>query len=200
MFSDTPTRANLGDSPGALESYRKALAIRELMVAASPGDNVSQRSLLGTYFRLAQVLESMGNFPDALAALGKAQPIAEHLGEGSKDPAIVDMLAGVYYFTGGLKLHTGDPVAALENYRRSASIRDAGVQANPGSFVLRVHLAADYGGVAKCLCSQPRSAARHRNADQGNRYPCGHSEVRSGERNSLRVSWGRPDSACGLQQ
>ena len=121
------------------------------MVAASPGDPAAQRSLVGTYFRLAHVSESTGNFPDALAALAKAQPIAEQLGAGSKDPAIVDMLAGVYYFTAGIKLQTGDLVSALENYRRSASIRDAGVQANPGNSGLRVHLAADYGGVAKCL-------------------------------------------------
>ena len=149
-----PLAANLGDKVGAERSYRKALAIRESLTATVPNDPGLLRDLVGNYFRLAQVLESSGNFTDALETLRKAQSIAQQIGAGSKDPALVDTYAGSYYFTASIQVQTGDLAAALDNYQRSASIRDAALQANPDNFLLRTHLAADYAGIAKCLESQ----------------------------------------------
>jgi len=58
-----PYGANLGDFAGALRSYRKALAIREPLVASSvragaqgsAADIQLQRDLIGNYIRVAQV-------------------------------------------------------------------------------------------------------------------------------------------------
>ncbi len=146
-----PYAANLGDKPGAMQSYGKALAIRESLAAAAPADIMLQRDLVGTYFRLAQILEASGNFTDALASLAKAQPITERLAAGSNDPVLADHYAGGYYFTASIQVRTGDLVAALENYRHAAAIRSAALQVAPGNLSLRVHLAADYGGIAQCL-------------------------------------------------
>ena len=146
-----PYAANLDDKEGALKNYRKALELREPLAAATAKDSDLQRDLVGTYFRLAQVAESTGHFKEALAALGKAQPIAEKLAEGSHDPVLADHYAGGYYFTAVIQVETGDPASALQNYQRAASIRDAALAANPGSFPLRTHLAADYAGIAKCF-------------------------------------------------
>jgi non-specific serine/threonine protein kinase/serine/threonine-protein kinase len=146
-----PYAANLGDKEGALESYRKALAIRESLGGAAPKDPDLDRDIEGTYFRIAQTLESTGNFSGALAALAKAQEIAERLAAGSPDPVLADHFAGAYYFTASIQVQTGDLAAAVANYRRSASIREAALQAKPVSLPLRTHLAADYAGIAKCL-------------------------------------------------
>jgi len=146
-----PYAANLGDKTGAEASYRKALAIRESMAVANPKDVNAQRDLAGTYFRLAHVFESNGNFAGALASLDKAQPIARQLAAGNTDPILADQFAGVYYFTAATQAKTGDWSAAEENYRRSATIRDLALKANPDNLFLRTHLAADYAGLAECL-------------------------------------------------
>jgi len=146
-----PYAANLGDKPGALANYRKAQAIRESLTAIFPNDVDLQRDLSGIYFRLADVLESSGNFEDALAALAKAQPITERLAAHNSDPVSADMAAGSYYFTAGIEVQMGNLAAAEQDYQRSAEIRGAALEANPGNFVLRTHQAADYAGMAKCM-------------------------------------------------
>ena len=146
-----PYAANLGDKDGALKNYRKALAIRESLEVGARNDTDLNRDIAGTYVRIAHISESNGNFVDALAVLAKAQPIAERLAANSKDPVLTDLSGGVYYFTASIQVQTGNFVAALANYHRSASIRDAALKATPGSVPLRAHLAADDAGIAKCL-------------------------------------------------
>jgi tetratricopeptide (TPR) repeat protein len=158
-----PYGANLGDSAGALRSYRKALAIRESLVGASAARSTQgssqdvqfQLDLVGNYIRVAQVLETTGNFPEALEALGRALPLIQKIAEGSTDPVLADQYAGTYYFTAIVQGRMGDSGAALEDYQRAAAIRGPALQANPGNFTLRTHLAADYAGIAAC------SAERH---------------------------------------
>jgi tetratricopeptide (TPR) repeat protein len=149
-----PYGANLGDSSGALRSYRKALAIREPLVRATANGRAQdvqlQRDLAGNYIRVAQVQESTGNFPVALEALGKALAIVQKVAEGSTDPVLADQYAGTFYFTAIVQGKMGDSEAALEDYQRAASIREPAMQANPGNFALRTHLAADYSGMADC--------------------------------------------------
>src|SRR5579863_7314823 len=102
-----PYGANLGDSAGALHSYRKALAIREHLLrpnvkAGSQGSDLDiqlQRDLVGNYIRVAQVQESTGDFAGALDALRKALPLVQKIAEGSTDPVAADQYAGTYYFT-----------------------------------------------------------------------------------------------------
>ena len=146
-----PYGANLGDKPGALQNYRKALAIRESLAVTAPNDSELQWDLAGTYIRLGQVSEFQGNFADALANLAKAQRISQRLAAGKSDPVLADQYAGSYYFTAGIQVQTGNLAAAEENYQRSATIRNAALEANPANLYLRTHLAADYAGLAQCL-------------------------------------------------
>ena len=146
-----PYAANLGDKDGAIANYRKALALREPLAKAAPGDLVLQRDVLGTYFRLANVADSVGNFTDALGALAKAKPISEKLAANNHDPELQDLAAGVVYYTAEVQVETGDPGSALQNYQHAAMIRNAALEANPGNFALRTHLAADYAGIADCF-------------------------------------------------
>jgi tetratricopeptide (TPR) repeat protein len=146
-----PYAANLGDVVGALQSHRKALAIRESLAAAHPGDLRLQQDLATNYVKVAQILEANGDFSGALAAVRKASPITEKL--AASDPSAIqsDQLAGSYYFTAGLLAKTGNPNEALKNYEHASTIRQAALRTNPRSLLLRTHLAADFAGEAQAL-------------------------------------------------
>ncbi len=148
-----PYAPNLGDSAGALASYRKALRIRESLAVSSPNDTNLQRQLAGSDFRIANALESTGDLQGALTALRKTLPITEKLATGTGDAELTDHFAGSHYFIAVLLSKTGDPVGALENYRQAAAIRQPALQSNPSNINLRAHLAADYTGMANCLRS-----------------------------------------------
>jgi non-specific serine/threonine protein kinase/serine/threonine-protein kinase len=146
-----PYAPNLGDSAGALASYRKALRIREALVASSPNEVKLQRQLAGSDFRIANALEFTGDLHGALDALRKTLPITEKLAAGKTDPELTDLFAGSHYFIAVLLSKTGDPSGALENYRQAAAIRQPVLQINPSNINLRAHLAGDYSGMAASL-------------------------------------------------
>ncbi len=146
-----PFAPNLGDQAGALQSYRKALRIRESLAKVSPNDAKLQTQLSENYFRIAHALEATGDLNGALNAVRKTLPITQKLADASTDPELADHLAGSHYFIAGLLLKTGDAAAAIASYRQAAAVRDASLQVNPSNTTLRTHLAADYIGMASCM-------------------------------------------------
>ena len=150
-----PFAANLGDKTGAEQSYRKALAIREALANSNSKDAQLEHDLVSIHLKLAQVLESGGNFGEALEAVRQAMPTAERMAANSNSAERADQYAGVYYFSALIQGRVGDNAGALENYQRSAQIRDAALRAHPDSFLLHAHLAADYAGIAQCLEQKP---------------------------------------------
>jgi non-specific serine/threonine protein kinase/serine/threonine-protein kinase len=146
-FSGT---ANLGDFTGALQNYKKAIAIRESAAAANPDDDQLAENLLNNYFRLSFVLQDAGDFPGALEDLQKALPLAQRLLTGHPDAHHQDWLAGVYWRQGHVLKAEGEYVRALESFRQGAAIREgiAGLDSMPP---VRSHLAADYVGVGQML-------------------------------------------------
>jgi len=146
-----PLAPNLGDTAGALQSYQKALRIRESLAAALPNDAKLQAQLAGDYFRIAHALEHSGDLNGALNAVRKTLPITQKLATGSNDPERADQLAGSYYFSAGLLIKTGDPAGALENYRHAAAVRGVSLRDHASHPALRTHLAADYIGMASAM-------------------------------------------------
>jgi non-specific serine/threonine protein kinase/serine/threonine-protein kinase len=153
-----PFAPNLGDHAGALQSYRKALHIRESLAAASPNDAKLQTQLSENYFRIAHALEFTGDLKGALDAVRKTLPITQKLAAGGTDPELTDHFAGSHYFMAGLLIKTGDPAGALDSYRQAAAVRDASLQVNPSNITMRTHLAADYIGMASCMRLQGDAA------------------------------------------
>jgi serine/threonine protein kinase len=143
--------ANLGDVPGALQSYKKALAIRESLAAASPDDPSIQSDLLNNYFHLSFVLQDAGNYSGALDILGKGLPIAQKLAAARPDPIHKDLLAGFYWKTGGVLIQSGNYIRAAESFRQSAAIREPVANAPNASLQIRTHLVGDYIGLATAL-------------------------------------------------
>jgi non-specific serine/threonine protein kinase/serine/threonine-protein kinase len=147
-----PYAANLGDTPGALTSYRKALAIRESLAAASMrADSKLQNEIVGNYFRIANVLEVPSDRTGALNAFQRALPIAQQLKQNSPSPVFADQLAGIHYYIAQLLARGGDLDHALANYEQARSIRSEALEQDPQNISLRSHLAADYIGIAKLV-------------------------------------------------
>ena len=143
--------ANLENLSGALQSYQKALAIREASARARPGDPAIQFELLNEYFHLSFVLLDVGDSKGALEVLSKGLPVAEGLSNTQADPKYRDMLAGFYWRTGSIQNETGDYPQAAENFRRPLPIREPIALVPKANPWFRTHLAADYAGLAKAL-------------------------------------------------
>jgi eukaryotic-like serine/threonine-protein kinase len=143
--------ANLGEFPEALQSYKKALAIREAAALANPGDLQIQSDLLNEYFHLSFALNSTGDYTEALDDLHKALPVAERLAASHSEPQYQDWLAGVYWQMGNVLAQRGDYADALNNYRKAVSLREP-IAADPqANSFFRAHLAGDYHGMGQML-------------------------------------------------
>ena len=143
--------ANQGDFVGAIENYKKALAIRESAAAMNPNNVQIQSDLINSYFRLSFALQSSGDFDQALSDLHKALPVAQKLASGNNDPRFQDWLAGIHWQSGNLLATKADYAAALQEYRLGASIREPIALTPHTSASIRTHLAADYNGAGHML-------------------------------------------------
>lgn len=143
-YPDTP---NLGDSAGALASYRKALAIRQSLAARS-SLRESQENIANDYERLGRTLESQGNYREGLEFIRKHLEIRESLAKTSPDPKSQEFLAGAYFLVAGGYARLNDPNSAVEYYRKSAAIRESITSPSP---MVQTHLAGTYGFLAPIL-------------------------------------------------
>jgi eukaryotic-like serine/threonine-protein kinase len=143
--------ANLGDYAGALQSYEKALSIRETSAAAHPDDRRMQLDLLNDYFRLSFALQGTGDYTKAVNHVQKGIALARRIAETHSEPEYRDFLAGFYWQAGNISTQTGDYAHAVENYRQGASIRETIAKDVNASPLVRRHLAADYICLARAL-------------------------------------------------
>ena len=146
-----PYAANLGDTAGALASYRKALAIRNSLAANTRDDTKLQNEIVGNYFRIANALEVTSDRTGALNAFQRALPIAQQLAQNSPSSVYADQLAGVHYYIAQLLARGGDQDRALANYEQARAIRSSALEKDTKNISLRSHLAADYIGVANAV-------------------------------------------------
>jgi eukaryotic-like serine/threonine-protein kinase len=141
--------ANLGNFSQAIQSYNKALAIREAVAAANPDDPKIQQELFNNYFRLSFALQNASDFPGALSNIKKALPLAQKLASTSSDPKFQDGLAGVHWQMANILRKSADFANALEEYRISTSMREPLARAPSATAIIQAHLASDYNGLAQ---------------------------------------------------
>ena len=145
--------ANLGDYAGALQSYEKALSIREGCAAAHPGDRKMQLDLLNDYFRLSFVLLGTGDYEKALKHVQKGITLTQRIAEIHSEPIFRDLLAGFYWQAGNISMQIGDYRHAMENYRQAVAILEAIARDANTSPLVRTHLAGDYLGLGRALAA-----------------------------------------------
>lgn len=121
----TPSVAHLGDLPGAMQSHRKAVALREALVAADPANLDYRRELMDSYWFMATLLGAEGDLPQELAILRQQLPLRERL--AAADPTnFVDGYnhAGTYAYIGKLLMDMGDARGALQNQQKALALRE----------------------------------------------------------------------------
>jgi non-specific serine/threonine protein kinase/serine/threonine-protein kinase len=121
----TPSVAHLGDLGGALESHRKAAALREALVAAEPGNPDYRRELLDSYWFIATLLGRQGDMAQELDIIRQQLPDRERLAVAERN-AFVDRynLAATHVYIGSLLMQMGDVAGALDNQQRALAIRE----------------------------------------------------------------------------
>ena len=132
-----PYGPNLGDKPGAVRSYQRALEISQTLVQSNSNDVEALGYLARSYRSLGEVLPQLGQPTEAMADLRRAIGILEPLGASVPDDELRFQLSNSYQALADLLGHSGslnlaDATGALENYRKALTVADSILAKNPG--------------------------------------------------------------------
>jgi serine/threonine protein kinase len=141
-----PFQSNLGDTAGALASYRKALAIRESLGSNSSGE--SRQNLANDYEWIGMALDGSGDYRSAIEYFRKDVGIQEALAKAAPNAQSEDRLASAYFLMAYCYAGLQDPRTALEYYQKSAAIREQIAGQSPS---VLSRLAGNYGYMAGIL-------------------------------------------------
>jgi serine/threonine protein kinase/Flp pilus assembly protein TadD len=144
--------SHLGQRQKAGESYRKALAIREALVAAAP-DNVDFRRRLATsYTKLGDILWIEVDINGALEFYGKALAVNKKLAaESPNDTEIRSELAISYRNFGYMHGANSRAEESLENLRKAVVLFEELAATEPNNAKLQYELALSYDKTAEII-------------------------------------------------
>jgi tRNA A-37 threonylcarbamoyl transferase component Bud32/tetratricopeptide (TPR) repeat protein len=124
--------ASLGDSVGALDSYLKALRIREVLMVASPGDAQVGRDLAASYSKVGMQLIETSEAARGLEYLRKGLALQEQLIVNQPANLEIRQEVAATYNAIGLALESaGDAAGALDAHRKALALRKVLVAAEP---------------------------------------------------------------------
>ncbi len=148
--------ANLGDTAGAIASYRKALRIRQVLADSKEATAEDQAALSASYVSLGFSLRMTNNFPEALDAFQHAYPIAQNLAAAQRDnPQMQEGLAGVSFAMAMCLQEIGNLASSLEYFHQSAAIRERITGGSPAfQSSVQSKLAGVYGYMSGALDGQ----------------------------------------------
>jgi len=149
--------ANLGDTQGALASYRKALAIRQTLAVIDPQNVTNRLELARCHDRVGDMLAKIGDLPDASASYRQASLLAELL--VTQDPASLDKgheLVLTYTRSGYVLEDIGDKAASLASHREALAMAQKLIAAHPADPLACHDLATSYNNVGDLLAKTGR--------------------------------------------
>ncbi|MEP6922182.1 MAG: protein kinase [bacterium] len=148
-------RANMGDTLGARESYRKALKIRETLVAANPKDLSSRSDLADSYREFGRLLWTASDTAGGLENARKDVALREAL--AAEDPKNMQArfnLGVSHADVGEILLEQGVPTGAAESLRRALTIFEALLAAEPANEKYRLAVPFVYGKTSEVMLWQ----------------------------------------------
>ena len=157
----TPSVAHLGDLEGALQSHRKAAALRESLVAADPNNPDYRRELLDSYWFIATLLGRQGDLRRELEMIRQQLPARQELAAAEKTDFIDRYnLAGTYAYVSSLLMVMGDTHGALENQKEALKIREALAASDPNTTRARraLTISYEYLGLVTDLAGDTKAA------------------------------------------
>ena len=127
-------RANMGDTSGAKESYRKALKIREMLVAANPKDASSRSDLADSYREFGRLLWTASDTAGGLENARKDVSLREAL--AAEDPTNMQArfsLGVSHADVGEILLEQGVTTGAAESLGRALAVFEAVLATEPAN-------------------------------------------------------------------
>jgi serine/threonine protein kinase len=151
--------ASLGDKIGAIESYSRALKIREALAAASPKEVQNRRDLAASYLRIAAPLIETNESARGTDYLRKALTLCLKLRAEQPENSEIRYDLAVAYDELGHMLEDwwGDASGALENHRKALSLREEFVAADPGNQTHRRNLSVTYVNIGRALVQKAQT-------------------------------------------
>ncbi len=134
-----PNNANLGDTAGALASYRKALAIAERLTAADPADAQSRRFVGVISEKMSDAQAATGDAAGAVESQRKSLSIFKAIADAAPANAEAQRSLAISYVKLGDVLgnanfnNSGDEAGAMQSYRASAEILETLYAADPAN-------------------------------------------------------------------
>jgi serine/threonine protein kinase/tetratricopeptide (TPR) repeat protein len=127
-----PFNPNLGDTAGALDSYRKAATLYESIGGAAAPDEALRREVALAYMRLSDVLTASGDTAASLSYAQKSLATERDVSSDASDPpAARRALAASHTRVGDMLGATGDVTGALEHRRTAVAIMESVIAAAP---------------------------------------------------------------------
>jgi non-specific serine/threonine protein kinase/serine/threonine-protein kinase len=144
--------ASLGDRRGAMESYEKALRIREALVADDPQETQSRRDLAASHRRIGNQFLETSEAARGLEHLRKSLALYSALaGEQPESRELRGDLAAIYNDIGSALEDTGDIAGALEHHRKALPLREEIASADPSNLKAQRDLSVTYVNTGRAL-------------------------------------------------
>ena len=145
-------RCARGDGDGALAAYRRAIALREALVASRPGVPDYQNGLANSYKNLGVILREMGDLSGADAAFRKATELGDALTRSHPDvPTYQIVHAEGWYNWGLLRQQQGQHEEAVSLFGKSLQHLRAARKTAPKRVAILEHLGIAYEGLIRSL-------------------------------------------------
>ena len=185
--------ASLGDRAGALDSYKKALQIRESLLKAAPQDAQSRRDMAATYRKIGNQLLETTEAAQGLENLRRS--IALYSAVAAEQPANRDVqreLAVAYNDLGLALEDRGDMAGALQHHQRAAKVREELLAAEPGNLQAQRDLSVSYVNTGRAFyfsADIPRAIEINRKAIELRTRLVEHDPTNADYRRLLAVSY-----------
>jgi serine/threonine protein kinase len=129
-----PGQMNLGDSAGALENYRKALAVDESILVKEPGNQRVRRSATVVRMRIGDMRLQADDLQGAQNEYRSALDAFEAFAAAAPtDAGIRRLLIFGHRKLGGVQQALGDKRGALKNYSQAGAISEDLLSADPSN-------------------------------------------------------------------
>ena len=144
--------ASLGDTAGAIDSYLKALRIREALAVSAPRDIPSRRDLAASYRKLGNAFLGTREAARGWEQLNKALALYSELAaEQPGNPDARRELAQIHTNVGFALEEKGDLTGTLEHHRKARAINEEALAANPSDRRSRRAVSVSYENIGRAL-------------------------------------------------
>jgi non-specific serine/threonine protein kinase/serine/threonine-protein kinase len=156
-----PNNANLGDTTGALQSYRKALLIAQRLAASAPQ---TQRPLAIVREKMGDVLAATGDIPSAVKSAQMSLAIFKGIADAAPADAAARQSLGISYIKLGDVLgnpnfpNAADITGAITSYQSSLAIWQSLQAADASNAKVRRFLGVVHERLGTMAETQDRSA------------------------------------------